>query len=105
MKPAVFLIPIEYLSLLECYQIFDQKSAAIQMQKTRPERRNTKMIWFRYIFLKNLAYIDKPVNKTKWSMTPPTVNAYYTPTKNQVAMTSLSQIFFFCQYLQKTAIY
>ena len=33
MKPAVFLIPIEYLSLLECYQIFDQKSAAIQMQK------------------------------------------------------------------------
>lgn len=23
-------------------------------------------------------------NKTEWEMTPPTVNAYYTPTKNQI---------------------
>ncbi|KAI5749978.1 hypothetical protein M8J76_011853 [Diaphorina citri] len=35
--------------------------------------------------LKNLLRkLDQPVNKTKWSMTPPTVNAYYTPTKNQI---------------------
>lgn len=32
----------------------------------------------------NLELLDRPVNKTKWSMTPPTVNAYYTPTKNQI---------------------
>lgn len=31
-----------------------------------------------------LKKLDQPVNKTKWSMTPPTVNAYYTPTKNQI---------------------
>lgn len=33
---------------------------------------------------KNLENLDKPVNKSKWGMTPPTVNAYYTPTKNQI---------------------
>ncbi|XP_014223619.1 endothelin-converting enzyme homolog isoform X2 [Trichogramma pretiosum] len=33
---------------------------------------------------KNLEKLDQPVNKTSWIMTPPTVNAYYTPTKNQI---------------------
>ncbi|KAK7794358.1 hypothetical protein R5R35_007241 [Gryllus longicercus] len=33
---------------------------------------------------KNLEKLDQPVNKTRWGMTPPTVNAYYTPTKNQI---------------------
>ncbi|CAO1405438.1 unnamed protein product [Diamesa hyperborea] len=33
---------------------------------------------------KNLERLDQVVNKTRWSMSPPTVNAYYTPTKNQV---------------------
>lgn len=37
-----------------------------------------------YNLKKNLERIDQPVNKTHWSMSPPTVNAYYTPTKNQV---------------------
>lgn len=32
----------------------------------------------------NLERLDRPVNKSKWSMTPPTANAYYTPTKNQI---------------------
>lgn len=32
----------------------------------------------------NLEKLDQPVNKTRWGMTPPTVNAYYTPTKNQI---------------------
>lgn len=32
----------------------------------------------------NLDRLDRPVNKTKWGMTPPTANAYYTPTKNQI---------------------
>lgn len=32
----------------------------------------------------NLERLDRPVNKTKWGMTPPTANAYYTPTKNQI---------------------
>lgn len=42
-------------------------------------------IAFNLFSLKNdLIKLDKPVNKTKWGMTPSTVNAYYTPTKNQI---------------------
>lgn len=32
----------------------------------------------------NLERLDQPVQLDKWSMTPPTANAYYTPTKNQI---------------------
>ncbi|MFX4528079.1 M13 family peptidase, partial [Acinetobacter baumannii] len=28
--------------------------------------------------------IGKPVDKTEWQMTPPTVNAYYNPTFNEI---------------------
>lgn len=38
----------------------------------------------RYNLRKNIEKLDQPVNKTRWGMTPPTVNAYYTPTKNQI---------------------
>ncbi len=34
----------------------------------------------------NLLRLDAPVNRTKWSMTPPTVNAYYAPSKNQIVI-------------------
>ena len=37
-----------------------------------------------FAFLDNMRKLEKLVNRTKWSMTPPTVNAYYTPTKNQI---------------------
>jgi neprilysin len=37
-----------------------------------------------YNLKKNLERLDQTVNRTRWSMSPPTVNAYYTPTKNQV---------------------
>lgn len=33
---------------------------------------------------RNIADIDEPVDKTRWGMTPPTVNAYYSPTKNEI---------------------
>ena len=33
---------------------------------------------------RRLARIGKPVDRTLWEMTPPTVNAYYEPTKNQM---------------------
>lgn len=32
----------------------------------------------------NIAKIDKPVDKTEWMMSPPTVNAYYNPTYNEI---------------------
>lgn len=38
----------------------------------------------------NMEKINKPANKTEWEMTPPMVNAYYTPTKNQIGEPLLS---------------
>jgi len=38
----------------------------------------------------NMEKINKPANKTEWEMTPPMVNAYYTPTKNQIGMSTAS---------------
>ncbi|XP_053987090.1 endothelin-converting enzyme homolog isoform X6 [Hylaeus volcanicus] len=40
----------------------------------------------KYNLRKNLEKLDQPVNKTTWIMTPPTVNAYYRPTKNQMVL-------------------
>jgi putative endopeptidase len=33
---------------------------------------------------RNIEKIGKPVDKTEWSMTPPTVNAYYNPPQNNI---------------------
>lgn len=38
----------------------------------------------KFALIRNLQKIDKPANKSEWEMSPPTVNAYYTPTKNQI---------------------
>jgi len=35
-------------------------------------------------FRRDLAKIGKPVDKTEWDMSPPTVNAYYNPQKNEI---------------------
>ena len=32
-----------------------------------------------------VSHMGKPVDKTKWGMTPPTINAYYNPTNNEIA--------------------
>ncbi len=37
-----------------------------------------------YRFKRDLAKIGKPVDRTEWGMTPPTVNAYYEPTQNNI---------------------
>ncbi|MBL7818771.1 MAG: M13 family metallopeptidase [Saprospiraceae bacterium] len=38
----------------------------------------------RFAFNDNISRIGKPVDKTRWGMTPPTVNAYYNPTQNEI---------------------
>jgi predicted metalloendopeptidase len=35
-------------------------------------------------FHRDLAKIGKPVDRTEWGMTPPTVNAYYNPSMNEI---------------------
>jgi len=37
-----------------------------------------------FAFARDLAKIGKPVDKTEWGMTPPTVNAYYDPQRNEI---------------------
>jgi putative endopeptidase len=38
----------------------------------------------RFEFHRDLEKIGKPVDRTEWGMTPPTVNAYYNPLKNEI---------------------
>jgi predicted metalloendopeptidase len=38
----------------------------------------------RWNFKKDLEKLNKPVDKTEWGMTPPTVNAYYNPSFNEI---------------------
>ena len=33
---------------------------------------------------RNLSKLGKPVDETEWGMTPPTVNAYYSPSNNDI---------------------
>ena len=35
-------------------------------------------------FKRDLNKIGKPVDRTEWEMTPPTVNAYYDPEMNEI---------------------
>jgi len=53
-----------------------------------------------YSFRQNLMKLHEPVNKTQWGMTPPTVNAYYTPNKNQIVFPAgiLQEPFFDISY-------
>ena len=37
-----------------------------------------------WVLIENLKKLDKKVEKNKWGMTPSTINAYYTPLKNQI---------------------
>lgn len=39
---------------------------------------------YEWRFKENLAELQKPVDKTKWSMSPQTVNAYYNPSFNEI---------------------
>ena len=38
----------------------------------------------RYEFNRAIAKVDQPVDRSEWQMTPPTVNAGYDPTKNEI---------------------
>ena len=37
-----------------------------------------------YSYKRDIAKIGKPVDRTEWQMTPPTINAYYEPTQNNI---------------------
>lgn len=70
--PSYILVPAQ----------LDEKYKDLEIDDKQYFENNLKLNT--YNLKKNLERLDQPVNKTRWSMSPPTVNAYYTPTKNQV---------------------
>ncbi len=38
----------------------------------------------KFLYKENIARLGKPVDRTLWGMTPPTVNAYYNPSMNEI---------------------
>ncbi|KAF5279864.1 hypothetical protein FQA39_LY18209 [Lamprigera yunnana] len=60
----------------------DERYSILDIRQDEYFENNIKINF--YALKKNLEKINEPVNKTTWSMSPPTVNAYYTPTKNQM---------------------
>ena len=54
----------------------------------------------KFVLDEEMRKLSKPVNRTKWGMTPPAVNAYYTPTKNQIVFPAgiLQSPFFNSEY-------
>jgi putative endopeptidase len=55
------------------------KLAVVRGDLVRDAKNATQFEWDR-----NLVRIDRPVDKTEWGMTPPTNNAYYNPTFNEI---------------------
>lgn len=63
----------------------DELDKQYEELEVKPNEYFDNNIAFNVFSLKHdLRKLDQPVNKTKWGMTPSTVNAYYTPTKNQI---------------------
>lgn len=60
----------------------DERYAALDFNEKEYFENNIRVNMFN--LMENLERLDRPVNKTKWNMTPQTANAYYTPTKNQI---------------------
>src|SRR3989440_395976 len=54
------------------------------LQVTRGPYYNNLVNAGAFEFKRNLGKIGKPVDKTEWGMSPPTVNAYYNPSINEI---------------------
>ncbi|XP_042215260.1 endothelin-converting enzyme homolog isoform X2 [Homarus americanus] len=60
----------------------DAKYADLKIKENEFFKNNIRVSIFN--FKENLGRLYKPVNKTRWDMSPPTVNAYYSPTRNDI---------------------
>jgi len=54
------------------------------LQITRGAYYNNAVLAGEFDFKRNLVKIGKPVDRTEWGMSPPTVNAYYNPQFNEI---------------------
>ncbi|KAL0277066.1 UNVERIFIED_CONTAM: hypothetical protein PYX00_004479 [Menopon gallinae] len=60
----------------------DEKYKDLEIRDDEYFMNNIRVL--QYNFKKNIEKLHTPVNKSMWDMTPATVNAYYTPTKNKI---------------------
>ncbi|XP_045111624.1 endothelin-converting enzyme homolog isoform X2 [Portunus trituberculatus] len=60
----------------------DKEFAGLKIVKDKYFQNNKKIREF--TMKKELARLKKAVNKTRWDMSPPTVNAYYSPSRNDI---------------------
>ncbi|MDB5159064.1 MAG: family metallopeptidase [Mucilaginibacter sp.] len=74
-KLAAFSVKVGYADKWEIYQglIIERNDYAGNLRR---------MAQWQYNF--NLSQLGKPVDRTRFNMTPPTVNANYSPTKNEI---------------------
>ncbi|XP_059487654.1 endothelin-converting enzyme homolog isoform X2 [Neocloeon triangulifer] len=63
-------------------KLLDTKYKQLEIQGNEYFRNNIRAIQFNLVEM--LEKLNQSVNRTLWGMTPPTVNAYYNPTKNQI---------------------
>ena len=75
-KLAAFTVKIGYPDKWKDYSTLD-----INPQNTYYENLRNASAWY---VQDNLSQLGKPTDKTKWGMTPQTVNAYYNPTTNEI---------------------
>ncbi|XP_065172885.1 endothelin-converting enzyme homolog isoform X2 [Atheta coriaria] len=73
---------IGYPDFIQDPKQLDERYKTLEIRGNTFFQNNIKLM--QYTLLKNLEKINQPVNKTSWGMSPSTVNAYYTPTKNQM---------------------
>jgi putative endopeptidase len=74
-KLAAFTVKIGYPDKWQDYNgiVIDRNDLAGNLKRIS--------VW-RYNY--NVSQLGKPVDKTRWGMTPPTVNAYYSPVANEI---------------------
>ncbi|HET9624523.1 MAG TPA: M13 family metallopeptidase [Kofleriaceae bacterium] len=65
---------------------FPDKWRKYDFEIKRNEYANNVHAASRWELARQLAKIGKPVDRNDWGMTPPTVNAYYDPTLNEIAL-------------------
>jgi putative endopeptidase len=74
-KLSAFTVKIGYPDKWEKY-------ASLDIERNDYIGNLRRIARWRYNF--NISQLGKPVDKTRWGMTPPTVNAYYNPVNNEI---------------------
>lgn len=73
-KLSKFTPKIGYTEKFETYDALNVGNSAFE----------NSMAANRWAFEDNIAKLGKPIDKTEWGMFPQTVNAYYSPTRNEI---------------------